>query len=154
MIIQLSNGEVEIKSKIASCFCDRRLINQINISQPGEYEVADISAESYDGLLKVMAEGITVCYVSQAIDAKKNDLSDGLKEATILIMKLSNHSLSVSGAQALVRDIEPAVIIPVDQTLRDEFCHTIGGCGASVKSYKITKNQLSTDDQPKIVILS
>lgn len=154
MIIQLSNGEVEIKSQIASCFCDRRLINQVSISQPGEYEVADISAESHEGLLKVRAEGLTVCCVSCAIDLQKKDLIDSLKETNILIMKLADKSLSVADAQNLIREIEPAVIIPVDQTLRDEFCQTIGGCGAPVKYYKITKNQLATDDQPKTIILS
>lgn len=154
MTIQLSSEEVEIKTKIASCFCDRRLINQISISQPGEYEVADISAEVHEGLLKVMSEGITVSYVSETINAKKNDLIDRLKETNILIMKLSNNSLSVTDAQSLVREIEPAVIMPIDQGLRDEFCQAIGGCGAPIKYYKITKNQLTTDDLSKTVILS
>lgn len=155
MIIQLNQTEVEVKTKSATLQFEKKLVNSIALNGPGEYEVADMSIEVFsNGVIAMTTEGLLVCFIVQPISHKETEVLNALQEVDVAIVKFSEGRLSAADGQKLLQLIEPKITIPVNHGSEQQFCKLIGGCPEPTKQLKITKTQLQTDDQTRVVLLS
>lgn len=156
MTIQLTDqGDIEIRSQSASFFCLTKQANNLKIDGPGEYEVGDLAITvPHPGIYQITAGGIGLVYFERSVPTDRSQTLDELRENDLVIFKLSPVDLPVQEAQKLIQAIEPKVIMPADDQLRDSFCRLVGECPKPVKSFKITKSQLIADENQRIVTLS
>ncbi|EKD56551.1 MAG: Zn-dependent hydrolase of the beta-lactamase fold-like protein [uncultured bacterium] len=150
------DGIFKFKTKFATIITgDDIKINDYSLPGAGEYEVSEIQTEVIDNITVFHNDGLNVVY----LDKRKKTLSDKdierVNEADILFIPVGGgHVYDVKQAIEAIGQIEPKIIIPMYYSDISEFKKTIGGIQEELDELKITKSQISDDDQKKVVILS
>ncbi len=100
------------------------------INGPGEYEISgikirgiNIDKETASDLLRTayLAEmdGMRLCFLGALNSELNEDAIDKLGEVDILFVPTGKNCIDVKGANALIKQIEPKIVIPTDPDIKD-----------------------------------
>lgn len=136
---------VEIKTKQSTIVlagpAGGSTVNEVSLLGPGEYEIADCEVRGLgsNGYI-VKADGLRLVYLDGAAQLSQIE-TDQLANVDVLVAPV--------GAQALINDIDPKVLIPIGDGV-EEFCKS-QACAAAQSSFRVNPKDFS--DERKIVAL-
>ena len=157
MIMQITQPKpnlYEIKTKEATIHLDDAIkINDVILSGPGEYEVADVMATGQSsGIFIFESEDLTVCFLDHLKEPPSDDQLEKINDTDILLIPVGKDTLSVSAAVKTISQIEPKIAIPV-------FCHELeelakeGGWPKKEEStLKVAKKNLISENTQLVII--
>ena len=149
-------GKFELKTKTANIITDDEIkIGEFVLPSNGEYEVAGIQVEALDGVTTIHAEGLNIAYLDKRKKPLVEKEIERINGSDILIIPVGGKDV-FDAKQALeaIGQIEPKYIIPMHYEDINDFTKIVGGSQEQLEVFKIAKNQLSDDDQKRVVILS
>lgn len=155
-ITNLGDGKFEIKTKSTTITTGQEIkIGNFVLPGPGEYEISEVQTEVIDNITVFHSEGLNLAY----LDKRKKNLNDKEVEringSDILFVPVGGSEVfDAKQASQAIAQIEPKIIIPMHYDDISEFQKVIGGLQEQLDSLKIAKNQITDDDQKKVIILS
>lgn len=100
------------------------------INGPGEYEISgikirgvNIDKETAPDFLRtaylVEMDGMRLCFLGALNSELSEDVIDKLGEVDILFVPTGKNCIDVKGANALIKQIEPKIVIPTNPDIKD-----------------------------------
>lgn len=128
-------------------------LGELKITSPGEYESGGVQVEVIDGIIEVLSEKMTVCWMKKARILKDEDL-EKLNGINILLIGVGGGGYSeTKTAIEVINQIEPAVVIPMGEDLAS-FLKEEGVSGQTQEELKVTFNELPSEERKVIVLNS
>lgn len=153
MIIQW-RGEQNFTIKTKSLTCkigDKITLGELEITDPGEYEVGGVQLEIIDGIIELYAEGITVGHIRKA-KVMTDDELESLNGINILLIGVGGKDFAeTKTALEVVGQIDPAVVIPMGENL-EEFIKEEQVKSDPKDEFKISKAELPQDSRQVVVL--
>jgi len=127
-------------------------LGELEISEPGEYEVAGVQVDQIDGVIQIYAEGINVSHIKKGKVLTDDEL-EKLNGVDILLIGVGAEGFTeTKTALEMISQIDPAIVIPMAKGDVSEFTKEEGK-NEPVDELKISKGELPQDDR-QIVILN
>lgn len=149
-------GEFKVKTKETVIHTnDQTKINSLELSGPGEYEVAGIMVDGIaDEIYIFYIEQMTVVHLGKLKRVLTNEEIEKLNGVDVLFLPVEGQGvLTASQAVDLTNQIDPKIVIPMYYDSLDEFLKLEGASPTPVDSFKITKSNLPTEEERKVVVL-
>lgn len=154
MIINWEGGQkFNLKTKQLTVKLGEKInLGDLEITQPGEYEVSGIQVDQIDGIIQVYAEGINVSHIKKGKILTDEEL-EKLNGVDILLIGVGGGEFTETKvALEVIAQIDPAIVIPMSKGDLEEFIKEEGK-NESIDELKISKGELPQDDR-QIVILN
>lgn len=154
MIIHWDGGKnFSIKTKtLTAKIGEKNQLGDLEIIDPGEYEVGGVQIETTDGIIEVYAEGICIGHIKKAKLLTDTDL-EKLSGIDILLIGVGGGDFSeTKTALQVIGQIEPSLIIPMYSQNLEEFTKEEGVASEGRDELKISKAELSTDQRQVVVL--
>ena len=153
MIINWAGGQnFTIKTKGLNInLGDKIKLGELDINEPGEYEVGGVQLDRIDGIVQVYLEGMNVGHMRKG-KILSDDEMQKLNGIDILLIGVGGGEFTeTKTALELISQIDPSIVIPMYSGNLEEFTKEEGG-GAGAEELKITKAELPVDAR-KVVVL-
>lgn len=155
MIVTWQGGQnFTLKSKgINVALCQKCKLGELEINEPGEYEVGGVQLDWIDGVIQVYLEGMNIGHIKKGKVLSDEEL-EKLNGIDILLIGVGGGEFTeTKTALSIITQIEPSIIIPMYEGNIDEFKKEEGASGEDLAELKITKPELPVDGR-KIVTLN
>lgn len=154
-IVYFGKGDFQIKSKQAIITLGENCqINDFTIPGPGEYEVAGIRVESFDGILFFVIEGLITAYLDRRKKPLTEKETEKLEDVDILFIPIGGGEVySPEEAWQVIKDIEPKIIFPMHYQNLKTFSRLEGVSPEILDEIKI-KGELPEEISRRIIILN
>jgi hypothetical protein len=127
-------------------------LGDLEINNPGEYEVSGVQMEINDGVCQVFAEGMNVGHIKRGKTFSDEDLQKMSGINILLIGVGGNDFTETKTALEVINQIDPSIVIPMCKDSLEDFTKEEGAGGESQDELKISKAELPVEER-KIVIL-
>ncbi|MCL5794972.1 MAG: MBL fold metallo-hydrolase [Patescibacteria group bacterium] len=150
----LGNEKFEFKTKNGNIVVDNFVkINDQQITDSGEYEIAGVEVEIMGNIKIVRAEGMAIGYLYNCQKTLSEEELGFLSNIDILLIPVGGEEVfSAKEAMEAVSNIEPRIVIPMHYQDLTEFCKGEGNCGEPIDSLKITKDKLLQEERQIVVL--
>lgn len=151
MIIQWLNGEnFQIKTKgISVKIGEKKMLGDLEITGPGEYEVGGAQMEVIDGIISVYAEAMTIGHIKKG-KVMSDDGLEKLNGIDILLIGVGGGEFTENKiAGDVIAQIDPAVVIPMGKDI-SEFAKTASQ--EAQDELKISKGELPSEERQMVVL--
>lgn len=151
MIIQwLGNDNFQIKTKgINIKIGEKKLLGDLEITGPGEYEVGGAQMEVIDGIIEVYAEAVTIGHIKKGKIMTDDDLQK-LNGIDILLIGVGGGEFTETKlAQDVIAQIDPAVVVPMGKDI-SEFAKV--DSQNTQDELKISKGELPSEERQTVVL--
>lgn len=129
------------------------VLGDLKITTPGEYEAGGVQVEIIDGIIEVLSERITVCWMKKAKILSDQEL-ERINGINILLIGVGGGEFTeTKTAIEVINQIEPAIVIPMYSQNLDSFLKEEGISPTSQDQLKVTFSDLSSEER-KVVILN
>ena len=155
MIITWQGGQdFMLKSKgMSVSLCQKCKLGDLDINEPGEYEVGGVQLDWIDGVMQVYLEGMNISHIKKGKVLSDEEL-EKLNGIDILLIGVGGGEFTeTKTALQVISQIDPSVIIPMYSNNLEEFTKEEGGASEPMNEFKIIKPELPVDGR-KIVILN
>jgi L-ascorbate metabolism protein UlaG (beta-lactamase superfamily) len=155
MTITWAGGQnFSIKTKGVSVLLGEKVkLGDLEISEPGEYEVGGVELDWIDGITQVYLEGMNVGHIKKG-KLLADDEMEKLNGIDILLIGVGGQEFSeTKTALELISQIEPSIVVPMHNGNLDEFIKEEGGNPEGQDELKIVKADLQADAR-KVVVLN
>jgi hypothetical protein len=155
MIITWQGGhDFLIKTKgISVSLCEKCKLGDLEINEPGEYEVGGVQLDIKDGVQQVYLESMNIGHIKKAKIFSDEEL-DQLNGIDILLIGVGGGEFTeTKTALAVVNQIDPSIVIPMYSGNIEDFIKEEGGSAETLDELKVTKADLPLDGR-KVVILN
>jgi hypothetical protein len=133
--------------------CQDCKLGDLEIKEPGEYEVGGVQLDWIDGVEQVYLEGMNIGHMKKGKVLSDDELAK-LNGIDILLIGVGGGEFSETKvATAVINQIDPSVVIPMYTGSIEEFIKEEGGSTETLAELKITKAELPVDGR-RIVILN
>ena len=155
MIITWQGGQdFTLKSKgMSVSLCQKCKLGDLEISEPGEYEVGGVQLDWIDGVTQVYLEGMNISHIKKGKVLTDEEL-EKLNGIDILLIGVGGGEFTENKtALAVINQIDPSIVIPMYTGNIDEFIKEEGGASESLSEFKVIKPELPVDGR-KLVKLN
>jgi|GEM_PF-826939 len=144
-----------IKTKtLTAKIAEKNQLGDLEIVNPGEYEVGGVQMEKIDGIVEVYAEGICLGHMKKAKLLTDTEL-EKLNGIDILLIGIGGGEYTeTKTALQVVGQIEPAIVVPMyeKETALAEFIKEEGGSIEGKDELKISKIELPVEGRQVVVL--
>lgn len=154
MIVTWQGGQnFTLKSKgINVVLGEKNKLGDLEITEPGEYEVGGVQLDWVDGVIQVYLEGMNVGHIKKG-KVMSDEEMEKLNGINILLIGVGGGSFTeTKTALNVISQIDPQVVVPMHEGKLEEFTKEEGG-GEPKDELKITKNELP-EEARQVVILA
>ncbi len=97
-------------------------VSEAVIQLPGEYEISGIKIKGFEvegeskknkTIYMIEIDDITVCFLGNITKVPREETLDKLEEIDILFLGVGSPYLNLRQAQALIKELEPRIVIPM-----------------------------------------
>lgn len=151
MIIQWLGGEnFQIKTKSINIkIGEKKMLGDLEITGPGEYEVGGAQMEVIDGVIEVYAEAMTIGHIKKGKVMSDDDLQK-LNGIDILLIGVGGGEFTETKmATDVIAQIDPAVVVPMGKDISD---FVKGDSSAAKDELKISKGELPSEERQMVVL--
>lgn len=151
MIIEwLGNENFQIKTKgIIIKIGEKKLLGDLEINGPGEYEVGGAQMEVIDGVISVYAEAMTIGHIKKGKVLSDDDLQK-LNGIDILLIGVGGGEFTENKiAHDVIAQIDPAVVIPMGKDIGG-FAKT--DSQNAQDELKISKGELPSEERQMVIL--
>jgi len=129
-------------------------LGDLDIFSPGEYEVGGVQVEVIDGVIEVLAEGMSIVHMKKA-KVLSDEALEKINGSDILIIGVGGGDFTeTKTALQVISQIEPAIVIPMHKGNLEEFAKEEGvSAKEGIEELKISRGDLPTDES-KVVVLN
>ncbi len=128
-------------------------LGDLRIKCPGEYESDGVQVENFDDVVEVLSEKITIAWIKKAKILSDQDL-ERLNGINVLLIGVGGGDFSeTKTALEVIRQIDPAVVIPMYKDNVEEFLKEQEATPARIDQFKFSQLEL-TGEELKIVLLN
>ncbi|MEI6039810.1 MAG: MBL fold metallo-hydrolase [Candidatus Berkelbacteria bacterium] len=155
MIITWQGGkDFTLKTKgMNVVLADKCKLGDLEIDEPGEYEVGGVQLDWIDGVKQVYLETLNIGHIQKGKVFTDEEL-EKLNGIDILLIGVGGGDFTeTKTALAVINQIDPSVIIPMYSGNIEEFIKEEGGSTEAEADLKITKADLPVDGR-RIVTLN
>ena len=129
------------------------VLGDLKITTPGEYESGGVQVEIIDGIIEVLSERMTVCWMGKAKILSDEEL-EKINGINILLIGVGGGQFTeTKTAIEVINQIEPAIVIPMYSENLDSFLKEEGISPAGQDQFKALISDLSQEER-KVVILN
>lgn len=153
MIITWQGGQnFTLKSKGANVILGEKYkLGDLEITEPGEYEVGGVQLDWVDGVTQVYLEGMNVGHIKKG-KVMSDDEMEKLDGINILLIGIGGSEFTeTKTALDVIAQIDPEIVIPMHNGKLEEFTKEEGG-GEPKDELKITKNELPQEARQVVIL--
>jgi len=127
-------------------------LGDLEIIEPGEYEVGGTQVELIDGVIQIYAEGIALSYIKKGKIFSDEEL-EKLNGIDILLIGVGGGDFTeTKTALAVINQIDPKIVVPMHQGNLQEFAKEEGVTTQGLEELKISKADLPQEERQVIVL--
>lgn len=155
MIITWQGGQsFSLKTKVINVTLgEKNKLGDLEIDEPGEYEVGGVQFDLDDGIIQVCAEGMTVGHIKKAKIMTDEEM-EKLNGIDILLVGVGGGDFTeTKTAISCISQIDPSIIIPMYSDNLDQFTKE-EGVTEPKDELKVTKGDLPIDGRQVVVLNS
>jgi len=131
----------------------RIVLGDLKITTPGEYESGGVQVEIIDGIIEVLSERMTVCWMEKAKILSDEEL-ERINGINILLIGVGGGEFTeTKTAIEVINQIEPAIVIPMYSQNLESFLKEEGISPEGQDQLKVLISDLSQEER-KVVILN
>jgi len=132
---------------------DKVKLDDLEITEPGEYEVGGVQLDVVDGINQLYLEGMNVGHIKKGKILSDEEMQK-LNGINILLIGVGGGAFSeTKTALELISQIDPGVVVPMHDGNLDEFIKEEEGNTEGQDELKIIKADLPQDAR-KVVVLN
>lgn len=143
-VIKSKNMTIKIGDKIS--------LGDLEISEPGEYEVGGVQTEVIDGIIEIYTEGLIIGHIKKAKTLSDEEL-EKLSSINVLLIGVGGNEFSENKtASEVINQIDPSIVIPMHSGDLGEFAKEEGASVEGKEEIKITKADLPEEGRRVVVL--
>jgi hypothetical protein len=131
---------------------DTMKLGDLEITEPGEYEVGGVQFDWTDGIIQVYLEGMNVGHIKKGKLLSDEEMEQ-LNGINILLIGVGGESFTeTKTALSLISQIDPGIVIPMYTGKIEEFAKEEGASGEPQDEFKIIKNELPQEARQVVIL--
>lgn len=153
MIVNWQGGQnFTLKSKgINVVLGEKCKLGDLDITEPGEYEVGGVQLDWIDGVTQVYLEGMNIGHIKKG-KVMPDDELEKLNGINVLLIGVGGGEFTeTKTAIAVIAQIDPQIVIPMHEGKLEEFTKEEGG-GEPKDELKIVKNELPQEARQVVIL--
>jgi len=153
MIITWQGGRnFTLKSKgINVVLGEKNKLGDLEITEPGEYEVGGVQLDWVDGVIQVYLEGMNIGHIRKGKVMAEEEM-EKLNGINILLIGVGGGEFTeTKTALEVIAQIDPEIVIPMHNGKLEEFTKEEGG-GEAKDELKIVKNELPQEARQVVIL--
>lgn len=153
MIITWQGGQnFTLKSKgINVVLGEKNKLGDLEITEPGEYEVGGVQLDWIDGVIQVYLEGVNIGHVKKG-KVMSDEEMEKLNGINILLIGVGGGNFTeTKTALNVITQIDPQIVVPMHEGKLEEFTKEEGG-GEAQEELKVTKNELPQEARQVVIL--
>ena len=131
---------------------EKNKLGDLEITEPGEYEVGGTEFDWSDGIIQVCTESMTIGHIKKAKIMTDEEM-EKLNGIDILLIGVGGGEFAeTKTAIGCISQIDPAIVIPMYKDSLEDFAKEEGGATEPKDEFKATKGELPIDGRQVVVL--
>lgn len=131
---------------------EKNKLGELDVNEPGEYEVGGVQLEWIDGIVQVYLEGMNVGHIKKG-KILSDDEMEKLNGIDVLLIGVGGGEFTeTKTAMELISQIDPSIVVPMYSGKLEEFTKEESANDAGQDELKMTKAELPEDSRRVVVL--